>query len=61
MNSQGYIYNCPRQCPIRKHCFIIKTEQELERPISVLKKCEAEKGRDIKVVIGAARSRDKPP
>jgi hypothetical protein len=50
--EQAYIYNCPVKCPIHKHCFIIKLENKLEQPLTVLKKCDAEKGRDILVKIG---------
>lgn len=55
MNNQGYIYNCPKKCPIRKKCFIIKLTSELAQPIEVLKKCEACHGQDIIVTIGGSR------
>ena len=61
MQKQGYIYNCPEPCPIKKHCFIIKTEAELIAPIAVLKKCEARKGKDIRVEIGGEQDRARPP
>jgi hypothetical protein len=51
MKSNGYIYCCPLQCPIKKHCFVIKLEKELTEPLSVLFKCNAQKG-DIKINIG---------
>jgi len=58
---EGFIYNCPVRCPIRKHCFIVKTEQELKEPLIILKKCDAEKGKDIRVSIGGEQSRVRPP
>jgi hypothetical protein len=51
----GYIYNCPAHCRIKKHCFVIKTEKEILEPLTVLKKCDAEKGRDIRIQIGGKR------
>lgn len=58
---EGFIYNCPMLCPIRKHCFIVKTESELTEPLIILKKCDAEKGKDIRVRIGGTRKRERPP
>lgn len=52
---QPVIYNCPERCPIRKRCFIIKVEEALKEPLIVLKKCEAQKGKDIRVEIGGER------
>lgn len=54
MNS-GITYHCPRRCPIRKKCFIIKTEEPIPVQIPVLKKCQAENGGDIRVLIGGNR------
>lgn len=56
MNKDGYIYKCPLLCPIKKHCFIIKVEERIKQPMTVLLKCTAQKG-DIKVEIGG----DRPP
>lgn len=52
--NNGYIYRCDKYCPIRKKCFIIKSEKPIEQPITVLYKCEAQK-QDIKINIGGAR------
>ena len=57
----GFIYNCPIRCPIKKHCFVIKTEHELEEPLSVLYKCTAEKGKDICIEIGGNKKHERPP
>lgn len=57
----GYIYNCPAHCRIKKHCFVIKTEKEILEPLTVLKKCDAEKGRDIRIQIGGKQSSERPP
>lgn len=46
------IYYCPKVCPIRKHCFVIKLVKELPEPLTVLKKCPACNGQDIRIVIG---------
>ena len=54
MNNNGYIYKCPLQCPIHKHCFVIKLEERLTQPLKVLLKCAASKG-DVKVEIGGER------
>lgn len=54
MDYNGYIYKCPLQCPIHKHCFVIKLEERLTQPLKVLLKCAARKG-DIKVEIGGER------
>ncbi|MBD5554315.1 MAG: hypothetical protein HDQ95_02905 [Roseburia sp.] len=51
MNDKGYIYKCPLRCPINKHCFVIKLEEQLTHPLKVLLKCAAKK-EDIKVEIG---------
>jgi len=61
MLSDGYIYKCPVRCPINKHCFIIKLEEELTSPLTVLKKCDAQNGKDIKIRIGSQRDKEKPP
>ena len=62
MHTEGFVYNCPVRCPIHKHCFIIKLEEELQTPLTVLKKCDAEKGKDIRIRIGRnLDGRDKPP
>lgn len=49
-----YIYKCPLQCPINKHCFVIKLEERPVSPLKVLQKCPAEK-KDIKIEIGGER------
>lgn len=54
MKKTGYVYKCPKQCPIHKHCFVIKLEDQLKQPLTVLLKCVAQKG-DIKVEIGGER------
>lgn len=54
MDSNGYIYKCPLQCPIHKHCFVIKLEERLTQPLKVLLKCAAYKD-DVKVEIGGER------
>lgn len=53
---QPVIYYCPNKCPIKKRCFIIKVEKALKEPIFVLKKCDAIKGKDIRVKIGGDHS-----
>lgn len=55
---EGFSYYCPTECPINKHCFILKTESELHESVVVLKKCIAEKGNDIRIKIGED---DTPP
>jgi len=50
--QDNYIYHCTTNCPIGKHCFIIKLENKLSQPLTVLKKCDAKQGRDIKIKIG---------
>ncbi|MBR1708513.1 MAG: hypothetical protein IJ719_06770 [Clostridia bacterium] len=52
MQTQGYIYYCTAKCPIKKKCFVIKTEQMLPDHLIVLKKCEARKGQDIQISVG---------
>lgn len=52
--KNSYIYRCPKECKIRKHCFILKTEKPIAYPLPVLQKCLAEK-RDIRIVIGGER------
>ncbi len=54
MNS--YIYKCPKQCPINKKCFVLKTPDILRQPLKVLQKCPAVNGQDILIAIG-----NKPP
>ncbi len=56
MNDNGYIYKCPLQCPIGKHCFVIKLTERLAHPLTVLLKCAAKKD-DIEIKIGS----DHPP
>ena len=51
----GYIYKCPKQCPIRKNCFILKTEKPLPERIIVYVKCLANKKQDIRIEIGGPR------
>lgn len=48
------IYRCTKECPIRKHCFIIKTAMPLASPIVALVKCPAVR-KDIRVIIGSSR------
>ena len=55
-SNSGYIYRCNQNCPIHKHCFIIKTEKPIKVPFMILHKCEAVK-RDIRIQIGD----DRPP
>ena len=54
MNKQGYIYRCPKKCPIGKNCFVIKVPERIEHPLTVLLKCIASKS-DIEVTIGGSR------
>jgi hypothetical protein len=49
--DQEFIYRCTAYCNIGKHCFVLKTKEELKEPITVLQKCEAKK-KDITIVIG---------
>lgn len=49
--NQEYIYKCPKECPIHKHCFVIKLAQPLKEPLPVLYKCCAAK-EDILITIG---------
>ena len=53
-SNPGYIYRCNQNCPIHKHCFIIKTEKPIKVPFMILHKCEATK-RDIRFQIGGER------
>ena len=52
------IYRCRKECSLRKKCFILKTETEIEKPISVLIKCKAHGGKDIRLTIGGV---NRPP
>lgn len=58
---EGFLYYCPTKCPIKKHCFVLKTESELHEPIVVLKKCTAENGKDIRIKIGEEGNGEHPP
>jgi len=51
VNNNFSIYRCPRVCMYKKHCFILKTEAPLGRPIVVMHKCKV-LNKDIRVVIG---------
>lgn len=53
------IYRCQKECMLRKKCFILKTETEIEQPIIVLVKCIAQHGKDIRITIGGGANR--PP
>ena len=48
-------YRCPRNCPINKKCFILKSKNELPSSLTVLVKCPNEKGKDIEVEIGKTK------
>lgn len=48
------LYRCPQKCPIRKQCFILKTENPIKEPIRIWKKCPAAK-KDILITIGENR------
>ncbi len=50
------IYRCTRNCPINKHCFVIKTKEKLKEEVVVFMKCVEKKGEDIEIKIG-----EKPP
>ena len=52
--SNERVYRCNLQCPIRKHCFIIKLKEPVTTPLVVLHKCEATK-RDVEITIGDPR------
>ena len=54
MSESAYIYRCTEKCPIGKQCFIIKVEDELKEPLTVIQKCPARKS-DIKITIGLSR------
>ncbi len=45
-------YRCTKNCPINKHCFVIKTKEKLKEEVVVLVKCVNEKGKDIEIKIG---------
>jgi hypothetical protein len=47
-------YRCPKNCPIQKKCFILKTAEPIKEPIRVLQKCPAKK-KDIPITIGGKR------
>lgn len=52
--TKGVVYKCPNEgknCKCGKHCFILKTIKELEKPITILHKCPAIK-KDIQITIG---------
>lgn len=55
--QEPIIYRCTFECPIRKHCFIIKTDKPLSAPLLIYQKCIAAHGQDIQIIIGD----DKPP
>ena len=46
------VYRCVKKCPINKRCFVLKVPGQLQQPLPVVVKCDAEKGKDIKMVIG---------
>lgn len=48
------IYRCPKACPIKKRCFVLKVREQIREPIEVLQKCKAEK-KDILIYIGGER------
>lgn len=54
MSMLGYTYRCPVKCPIGKKCFIIKVEEALKGPLTVLYKCPVKKS-DIRITIGSPR------
>lgn len=54
MNS-AVTYRCPKKCPIRKNCFVIKLSAPPAVQIEILFKCPAEKGKDIPIRIGENR------
>lgn len=49
--ENGFVYRCPKQCKIHKHCFIIKTQNPIKQPLAVLHKCKDAK-KDILLIIG---------
>ena len=51
MNKSVHTYRCPAKCPIGKQCFVLKVEETLKKPITVLQKCPAKKS-DIRITIG---------
>jgi len=52
---QPVIYRCPKECPIHKQCFVLKSAAQIEEPIHVLQKCPAEHNNDILITIGGQR------
>ena len=49
--AQGVIHKCTRECPWHKHCFVCKTEKEVEEDVVVLHKCKVSK-EDIPIHLG---------
>ena len=54
MNKPEYTYRCPKECPIGKHCFVIKVTEAIKEPMTVLQKCPDRKA-DIRIIIGGPR------
>ncbi len=54
--ERGYVYRCPKACPLRKKCFVLKTAAALPYRIGVWQKCAVTKS-DIRITIGDG----KPP
>lgn len=54
MRQPEYTYRCPKECPIGKHCFVIKVTEAIKEPMTVLQKCPDRKT-DIRIIIGGPR------
>ena len=52
--KDDYVYRCPKACPIKKRCFVLKVREQIKEPIEVIQKCKAEK-KDILIYIGGER------
>lgn len=53
--DQGTTYRCYKDCPLHKHCFVIKVRDPLTHELTVYQKCPAEKGKDIELTFGKER------
>ena len=53
MRQPEYTYRCPKECPIGKHCFVIKVTEAIKEPMTVLQKCP-ERKTDIIINIGGS-------
>ncbi|ROR28131.1 hypothetical protein EDD66_10569 [Mobilisporobacter senegalensis] len=51
MDIKGFVYRCTKDCPWKKHCFVIKTPYELKEEMPVIYKCKGT-GNEILIHIG---------